>query len=104
MVNSAREFPNSIVRMGFNHTNQLIYDLIHTEAGLTPVSSVNLSAAGNDVHVIWKDNLGTNGGNNLRYKYYDDYPIPPQNLTVTKSVNNHPLLSWINSNPDASTL
>ena len=99
------EFPNSLVRMRFNRTStppSVEYDVIHTQGGLTPVSVVNLSSAGNDVHVVWKDNLGNNGGNNLRYKYYDDIPLPPQNLTITKSANNHPLLSWINPNPDAN--
>jgi hypothetical protein len=85
--------PNGLYRLKMNGTVDLLYDLIYNDANLTPVNIVNLSAAGNDVHVIWKDNLGTNKGNNLRYKYYDDFPIPPQNLTVTKSVNNHPLLS-----------
>jgi hypothetical protein len=98
-------FPNRIVRMGFNGATtppSVEYDVIHTQNGLTPVNVVNLSSAGNDIHVVWKDNLGTNNGNNLRYKYYDDIPLPPQNLTVTKSANNHPLLSWINPNPDVS--
>ena len=93
-------YENSIVRMGFDDSASLIYDVIHAQPGLTPVNIVNLSAAGNDVHVVWKDNLGTNNGNNIRYKYYDDVPIPPQNLTIIKSVNNYPLLSWINPNPD----
>lgn len=92
-----------ISRMRFNGSTNLEEDLIYQDPSLTPVNIVNLSAAGNDVHVIWKDNLGTNSGNNLRYKYYDDYPIPPQNLTINKSINNHPLLSWINPNPDANT-
>lgn len=86
-----------ISRIGFNGTYDLEEDLIYQNPNLTPVNIVNLSAAGNDVHVVWKDNLSNN---KLRYKYYDDVPVPPQNLTVTKSANNHPLLSWTNPNPD----
>jgi hypothetical protein len=88
-----------IARLFFDHSEEIFLDEIYSDPNLTPVGIVNLSAAGNDIHVVWKDNLSNN---KLRYKYYDDYPIPPQNLTVTKSVNNHPLLSWINPNPDAS--
>jgi FlgD Ig-like domain len=42
---------------------------------------INNSSAGNEVHVIWKDEYGNNGGNNLRYKYDDQVPLAPQNLT-----------------------
>lgn len=59
---------------------------------------VNLSSAGNEVHIIWKDNLGLNAGNNLRYKFDNQDPIAPQNLTIT-SHNNHPKLVW-QKNPE----
>lgn len=92
---------NSIVRMGFDGTASLLYDEIHWEAGLTPVNIVNLSSAGNDVHVIWKDNLSNN---NLRYKYYDDIPLAPQNLAVqiyTEGNETYPKLAWsLNNEPD----
>ena len=91
-----------IARLFFDHSEGIFYDEIYSDPNLTPVGIVNLSAAGNEVHVVWKDNLGTNNGNNLRYKYYDDVPVPPQNLTIVKSQNNHPLLSWIDPNPDGS--
>lgn len=58
----------------------------------------NLSAAGNEVHVIWQDNLGSNNGNNLRYKFDNQNSIAPQNLTMT-SYNNHPKLVW-QKNPE----
>jgi hypothetical protein len=62
---------------------------------------LNLSSSGNEVHVIWKDPFGSSGGNNLRYKFDDQIPIAPKNLTVSKSQNNHPLLSWLpNPEPD----
>jgi len=62
---------------------------------------LNLSSAGNEVHVIWKDQYGNNGGNNLRYKYDDQDPLAPQDLAVTQSLNNHPFLSWLpNNEPD----
>ena len=99
--------PNGIYRMRCDPTIPIYfieYDLIHWEQNLTPVNIVNLSAAGNDVHVIWKDNLGTNNGNNLRYKYYDDIPLVPQNLAVeiyTIENENHPKLTWtLNNEPD----
>jgi hypothetical protein len=64
---------------------------------------LNLSSSGNEVHVIWKDPFGSSGGNNLRYKFEDQTPIAPQNLTVIESENNHPLLSWnANQEPDLS--
>jgi hypothetical protein len=67
------------------------------------VKHLNLSSAGNEVHVIWKDPYGSNGGNNLRYKYDDQTPLAPTGLTITKSANNHPLLSWnANLEPDRS--
>lgn len=59
---------------------------------------INLSSAGNEVHVIWKDNLGSNNGNNLRYRWDNQNPIAPQNLTIT-SYNNHPKLVW-QKNPE----
>jgi len=73
------DYPDRIVRMGFNGTPEFVYDVIHTETDLEPVSIVNLSSAANDVHVIWKDNFSED---NLRYKYYDDVPLIPQNLDV----------------------
>ena len=89
-----------IARLFFDHSDEIFYDEIYSDPNLTPVGIVNLSAAGNDIHVIWKDNLGTNNGNNLRYKYYDDYPIPPQNLTITEGILYHPQLEWIAPVPD----
>ena len=96
--------PNGIDRMRFDGDESLIYDLIYNETGLDPVNIVNLSSAENDVHVIWKDNLGTNNGNNLRYKYYDDVPLIPQDLAVTSYTVegvSHPKLTWsFNNAPD----
>jgi hypothetical protein len=67
------------------------------------VKHLNLSSAGNEVHVIWKDPYGSNGGNNLRYKYDDQVPLAPTNLTVSQSGNNHPLLNW-SANPEPDIL
>jgi hypothetical protein len=90
--------------MRFDGDESLIYDLIYNETGLDPVNIVNLSSAENDVHVIWKDNLGTNNGYNLRYKYYDDVPLIPQDLAVTSYTVegvSHPKLTWsFNNAPD----
>ncbi len=60
---------------------------------------INISSAGNEVHVIWKDEFGNNNGNNLRYKFDDQAPIMPNNLHVTRSLNNHPYLTW-SANPE----
>ncbi len=60
---------------------------------------VNLSSAGNEVHVIWKDDYGSNNGNNLRYKFDNQPPVAPQNLSLS-SEDNHPKLTW-DKNPDA---
>jgi hypothetical protein len=62
---------------------------------------LNLSSAGNDVHVIWKDIFGNNNGNNLRYIYDDQTPLAPTSLTLSQGINNHPLLQWTKNNePD----
>lgn len=60
---------------------------------------VNISSAGYETHIIWKDNLGNNNGNNLRYIYDDQNPIAPQYLQVMPDANYHPYLTW-NSNPE----
>jgi hypothetical protein len=71
-------------------------DLVYYNSNQLPVNNppANLSSNGNDVHVVWKDNLGNNNGNNLRYRYDDQAPYAPQNLVLTRSEDNHPLLSW----------
>jgi hypothetical protein len=69
-----------------------------------PTSWVNLSAASNDVYIIWKDVLGLNSGNNLRFKYYDAAPLAPSNYAVSvyqSGTNYYPSLTWsLNSEPD----
>jgi hypothetical protein len=93
--------PNGIDRMRFDGDEYLVYDLIYNETGLDPVNIVNLSSAENDVHVIWMDNLSED---TLRYKYYDDVPLAPQNLDVTSYTVegvSHPKLTWsFNNAPD----
>jgi hypothetical protein len=65
------------------------------------INHLNLSSAGNDVHVIWKDIFGSNNGNNLRYLYDDQAPLAPTGLTLSQGINNHPLLQWTKNNePD----
>ena len=74
-------------------------DLVYWNVNQQPVYDlINLSSGGNEVHVIWKDNLGNNNGNNLRYRWDNQNPIPPQNLTMS-SHNNHPKLVW-QKNPE----
>ena len=56
-----------------------------------------ISSVSNDLFVIWENTTL----NYLIYKQYDAAPLAPQNLAVTKSSNNHPLLSWSRNNePD----
>lgn len=80
-------------------TDQFLEYLDHEE-----VRHLNLSSSSNDVHVIWKDAYGSNGGNNLRYKYDDQIPLAPQNLAVTGrdfGQWSHPVLTWsFNNEPD----
>lgn len=77
------------------------WDQVYYHASAQPPAVLNVSSSSNDVHVIWQDNLGNNSGQNLRYKYDDQAPLAPQNLTVTESEENHPLLSWTKNNePD----
>lgn len=55
-----------------------------------------ISSVSNDLFVIW---MGSN--NYIKYRQYDAAPLAPKNLTITKSANNHPLLSWLpNTEPD----
>jgi hypothetical protein len=66
-----------------------------------PTTWVNLSAASNDVYIIWKDALGLNNGNNLRFKYYDAVPLAPSNLTISINSSDETVLTWTaNNEPD----
>jgi hypothetical protein len=56
--------------------------------------SLGFTSQSNDLYAIWKDG----NSNYLKYRQYDAIPIAPQNLTVTKSTANHPLLSWTKNN------
>jgi hypothetical protein len=96
--------PFRISRMRFNGNYDLTEDLIYQNQNLSPVNIVNLSSAENDVHVVWLDNLGSNNGDDLRFKYYDDVPLAPQDLDVeiyTVGLKTHPKLTWTQNNaPD----
>lgn len=85
----------------FNPFDQVYWNTYQEPVYYPPV---NLSSAGNDVHVIWKDNLGLNNGNNLRYIYDDQIPLAPQNYAVSvhqSGSNKYPKLTWsLNSEPD----
>jgi hypothetical protein len=80
--------------------DDVIYDYYYNPPQNQPMH-VNVSSAGNEVHAIWKDDYGNNNGNNLRYKWDNQNPIAPQNLSIT-SHNGHPKLVWT-KNPDADT-
>jgi len=68
------------------------------EAG-EAVFHLNLSSAGNEVHIIWQDQYGNNNGNNLRYIYDDQTPLAPTGLIITEDSNHRPRLNW-NSSPE----
>ncbi|MBE0538076.1 MAG: T9SS type A sorting domain-containing protein [Ignavibacterium sp.] len=50
----------------------------------------------NDLFTVW----GKDWPNDryIQYRQYDAVPLAPQNLTVSASANNHPLLSWTKNN------
>ncbi|MCU0344348.1 MAG: T9SS type A sorting domain-containing protein [Ignavibacteriaceae bacterium] len=75
------------------------YELIFRDNEQNAVYDIlRISSISNDVQVIWQDNQSYPY---LRYSYKDLKPLAPQNLTITKSPNNHPLLSWTaNKEPD----
>src|SRR5690606_29901601 len=95
----SEEFEQGIWRDKNSGTTYIPMDLVYWNENQQPVYDlINLSSGGNEVHVIWKDNLGLNNGNNLRYKWDNQNPIAPQNLTIS-SHNNHPKLVW-QKNPE----
>jgi hypothetical protein len=58
--------------------NPYTWDQVYYNINADPPEFINVSSSSNDVHVIWKDNLGNNSGQNLRYKYDDQVPLAPQ--------------------------
>ncbi len=79
------------------YPDDIIYDYT-INPDYSELNFINISSAGNEVHVIWKDEFGNNNGNNLRYRWDNQNPIAPQNLTMS-SYNNHPKLLW-QKNPE----
>lgn len=79
----------------FNGSSWSVPFPLETSANLS--SPVGISNAGNDTYVIW---FNSNDGY-IHYRQYDAAPLAPTNLSVVKSANNHPLLSWTQNNePD----
>lgn len=63
------------------------------------ILSTSLNAVSNDLYLVRTDNPITPG--NIKLRHYDAAPLAPQNLAVTTSSNNHPLLTWSGNNePD----
>jgi len=56
--------------------------------------NVEVSSTSNDLFVLWKPATS----NIMKYRQYDAVPLAPQNLTVSASANNHPLLNWTKNN------
>src|SRR5690606_36540421 len=62
----SEEFEQGIWRDKNSGTTYIPMDLVYWNENQQPVYDlINLSSGGNEVHVIWKDNLGLNNGNNL---------------------------------------
>lgn len=60
-----------------------------------------LSGNSNDLYLLRINNPDT--PSKIKFRHYDDAQVAPQNLAITKSANNHPLLSWSpNTEPDRS--
>ncbi len=58
-------------------------------------NSPRIYAVSNDLFVV------AGSYNNIYYCQYDAIPLAPQNLQVTRSLNNHPYLTWsANTEPD----
>ncbi len=54
----------------------------------------SLSSTSNDLFSVFY----SSGSSTIKFRQYDAAPLAPQNLSVTKSANNHPLLSWSRNN------
>jgi hypothetical protein len=95
-----RDYEPGLYRAKNLGTQFYSFDQIYWNTNQQPVyyPPVNISSAGNETHIVWKDNLGNNNGNNLRYRWDNQNPIAPQNLTL-ESYNDHPKLIWI-KNPE----
>ncbi len=81
----------------FNGTNWSDPD--YFDGNSVPLRQIGLSSVSNDLFCTWVK-LSTPY---LRFRQWDAAPLAPQNLTVVKSANNHPLLSWTKNNePDVT--
>jgi hypothetical protein len=58
------------------------------------VNSLNFAAQSNDLYSMWQDDNSTY----IKYRQYDAIPLAPQNLSVSASASNHPLLNWTKNN------
>ncbi|MBK9096536.1 MAG: T9SS type A sorting domain-containing protein [bacterium] len=67
------------------------------EITLVASPSSTLIANSNDLYLLALGSIDFPSW--IRLQRYDVAPAPPTGLTITKSVNNHPLLSW-NANPE----
>lgn len=61
-----------------------------------PHIQIGLSSVSNDLFCTWVKQ--ETDPKKMRFRQYDADPLAPQNLTVTTSTNNHPLLSWTKNN------
>ena len=67
------------------------------KAGGSNFQDVGVCSASNDLFVMFASGVA----GYYKIRQYDDIPLAPQNLTVDRSGNNHPLLEWTeNYEPD----
>jgi hypothetical protein len=64
--------------------------------GSISLKQFSSSSVSNDLFVVWKENQTSQ----LKFRQYDDAPLPPKNIIATKSQANHPLLTWSSDEPD----
>ncbi len=62
--------------------------------GVGGLYAPTITATSNDLFIV----SAGYASNNVYYVHYDAIPLAPQNLTVSVSANNHPLLNWTKNN------
>lgn len=82
----------------------LVYTSFDGSIWSTPISLDNsyifypygLSSVSNDLFITWRHDTNSY----IRYKQYDAIPLPPPDIAVARSANDHPRLTWTKVEPD----
>ncbi len=82
----------------------LVYTSFNGSNWSTPISldatyifyPYGLSSVSNDLFITWRHDTNSY----IRYKQYDAIPLPPPDLAVSRSGNDHPQLTWTKVEPD----